>query len=90
MNPYSLEQNYPKYLVEKASGICRLEQENTQFQIQVKDTLMNTIQRGREAINDDMFDAPLVLADGEIIIPCPRVILEHEERHHANYIEQQK
>ena len=51
---------------------------------------MNTIQRGREALNDEMYDAPLILADGEIIIPSLRAILEHEERNHANSIEQQK
>ena len=37
-----------------------------------------------------MFYAPLVLADGEIVIPSRRAIHEHEERHHANSIEQQK
>jgi len=48
---------------------------------------MNTIQQGREALNDD---APLVLVDGEIVIPSARAILEHEETHHANSIEQQR
>ena len=37
-----------------------------------------------------MFDAPLILVDGEIVIPSPKAILKHEERHHANSIEQQK
>jgi len=33
-----------------------------------------------------MFDATPILADGEIVIPSPRAILEHEETHHANSI----
>ena len=43
MNPYSPKQNYPQDLVEKALERCRLEQENTEFLIQDKETLMNTI-----------------------------------------------
>ena len=52
MNPYSPEQKYHKYLVEKVLERCKLEQENTEFLIQVKETLMNAIQRGREAPDD--------------------------------------
>ena len=51
---------------------------------------MRTIQRGREALSSDFFDEPLILEDGEIVIPSPRSILEHEERYHVNSMEQQK
>jgi len=51
---------------------------------------MRTIQRGREALNSKFFDEPLISEDGKVVIPSPRAILEHEERHHANTIEQQK
>ena len=37
-----------------------------------------------------MFDAPLILADGEIIIPSPGSIFEHEELHHVNSLNLQK
>ena len=37
-----------------------------------------------------MFDAPLVLVDGEMIIPSPRSILEYEELHHVNSLSLQK
>ena len=37
-----------------------------------------------------MFDAPLVLADGEIIIPSLRAILEHVELHHVNSLNLQR
>jgi len=90
MNPYSPKQNYPQDLVEKALERCRLEQENTEFLIHVNETLMNTIQQGRESLNGDMFDAPIILADEEIVLPSTRAILEHEERHHANSIEKHK
>ena len=88
MNPYSPDQKYPKYLVEKALKKCKQEQENTEFLIHVKKTLMQTIQRGREALSSDFFGEPLILEDGEIIIPSPRAILEHEERYHVNSIEE--
>ena len=71
MNPYSLEKHYPKYLVEKAHTRCNQELENTEFVIEVKDTLMKIIRRGREALNFDFFDETLKLEDGEIVIPSP-------------------
>ena len=90
MNPYSPEQKCAKKIVEHTLERCRVEQENTEFLIQVKETLIEISQRAREALRDEMFDAPLVLADGEIVIPSPRSILEHEELHHVNTLNLQK
>ena len=36
------------------------------------------------------FYAPPVLADGEIIIPSPRSILEHETLHHVDTVQRQR
>ena len=90
MNPYSPELKYAKKMVEHALERCRIEQENTGFLIQVKETLIEISERGRKALRDEIFDAPFVLVDGEIIIPSPRSILEHEELHHVNTLTLQK
>ena len=58
--------------------------------ILVKETLIKISQRGREALSDAMFDAPLVLVGREIIIPSLRAILEHEELHHVNTLNLQR
>jgi len=90
VNPFSPEQIITKKLVQHAYDRCRIEKENTEFLIQVKETLIGISRRGIEALNDEMFDAPLVLANGEIIIPSPRVILEHEALHHVNSLNPQQ
>jgi len=75
MNPYSYERKLAKKIVEHALERCRVEKENTKFLIQVKETLVEISQRGREVLWDERFDAPLVLADSKIIIPNPKSIL---------------
>jgi len=45
--------------------------ENTKFLIKVKETLMGTTQLGRETLQDEVFDEPLVVDNGEIIISKP-------------------
>ena len=87
MNPYSPEQKYPKAVVKRALERCKQGQENTKFLIQVKETLRETVRRGHKALNHEFYDEPLILEDGAIVIPTPRAILEHEERHHAETIE---
>jgi len=76
MNPYSPEQRFARKIVENALNRCRMEKENTEFLIQVKETLIGISRQGIESLNDEFFDASLVLANGEIIIPSPRSILE--------------
>jgi len=90
MNPYSLQQKFAKQIVQNAFDWCRLEKENTEFLIQVKETLIGISRRGIEALSEEFFDAALVLADGEIIIPSPRSILEHETLHHVNSMHRQQ
>ena len=84
MNPFSPEQIIAKKLVQHALARCRLEKDNTEFLIQVKETLIGISRRGIEAINDEMFNASLVLANEEIIIPSQRGIFEHELLHHVD------
>ena len=83
MNPFSPKQILAKKLVEHALARCQLEKDNTEFLIQVKESLIGISRRGIEALDDEMFDRPLVLANGKIIIPSPRGILEHEMLHHV-------
>ena len=90
MNPFSPEQILAKKLVQHALDRCRLEKDNTEFVIQVKESLIGISRRGIEALSDEMFDRPLVLANGEIIIPSPRGILEHEMLHHVASLNQQQ
>ena len=90
MNPYSPEQRFACKIVENSLNRCQMEKENTEFLIQVKETLIGISRRGIESLNDEFFDAPLVLVDGEIIIPSPRSILEHETLHHVNSMQRQQ
>ena len=89
MNPYSPEQRSARQIVQKALDRCQLEKENTKFLIQVEETLIGISRRRIESLNDEFFDAPLVLADREIIIPSSRSILEHETLHHVNSMQRQ-
>jgi len=90
MNPYSPEQRSARQIVQKALDRCQLEKENTKFLIQVEETLIGISRRRIESLNDEFFDAPLVLADREIIIRSPRSILEHETLHHVSSMQRQQ
>ena len=90
MNPYSPEQCIARKIVENAVHRCQMEKENTEFLIQVKESLIGISRQGIESLNDKFFNAPLVLVDVEIIIPSPRSILEHETLHHVNTMQRQR
>jgi len=51
---------------------------------------MRTIQRGREALQDDVFDEPLIVDNSEIVIPSHRTLLDHEEMIHTSSLQHQK
>ena len=87
MNPYSPEQWYPLASTQQGLKLCQQELENTKFLVEVKETLMRTIQRGREALQDGVFDEPLIVDNGEIVIPSPRTLLEHEEIIHTSSLQ---
>jgi hypothetical protein len=89
MNPYSPEQKYALKLVERATERCKQELENTEFLISVKEELYDRVQQGVHALDHPIYDEPLILDNG-IVIPSPRVILEHEARYHAETIDYQK
>ena len=59
MNPDSVEQKYARCLVEHALETCRVEHENTEFLIHVKEILIKINQTGWRAPSDAMSDAPL-------------------------------
>jgi len=90
MNPYSPEQRIARKIVENALNRCQMEKENIEFLIQVKETLIGISRQGIESLNDEFFDASLVLADGKIIILSRRSILEHETLHQLHTMQRQR
>ena len=87
MNPSTVDQRHIKTIIDRALEKCINEQANTEFLIQVKKDLLRVTQQGRAALSDEFFDQPLVLNDGEIIIPSPRQIFEYEEHFHQNSLD---
>jgi len=59
MNLYNPEQRYALALTQQGLRLCQQELENTEFLIEVKESLMTTIQRGGEALQDEVFDESL-------------------------------
>ena len=84
MNPSTVDQRHIKTIIDRALEKCINEQANTEFLVQVKKDLLIVTQQGRAALSDEFFDQPVVLNDGEIIIPSPRQIFEYEEQFHQN------
>ena len=55
MNPYSPEQRIACKIVENALNRCQMKKENTEFLIQVKETLIGISRQGIESLNDEFF-----------------------------------
>jgi len=87
MNPYSPEQRYPLFIVENAIGRCQQKRENAEFLIQTKESLIDIIQQGYDAMTD--LDEEIILSNG-VVLPSPRQILQHDVQHHTGVIEGQK
>jgi hypothetical protein len=90
MNPFSPELVIAKKIVQHALDRSLQQKDNTEFLIRIKEDLIAISRRGLAALNDEMFDRPLVLSDGVIIIPSPRSILEYELLEHVASLDQQQ
>lgn len=89
MNPFYSDQRHIRSIIEHALNKCVMQQANTEFLIQVKSELLRVTRQARTTLSDEFFNQPLVLNDGEIIIPSPRQIFEMEEQHHQTELDLQ-